>query len=220
MALIGETFDFLSRLTENNNRDWFKDHKAEFDYLRAEFRNGVQKIIEKMSLEDDTLRGVDANDCIYRIYRDIRFREDKTPYKTHFAAVIARGGRKSNLSCYYLHIEPQKSEIGGGVWCPDPVMLKALRHSIDDNIEEFEDIISNEELKKNYNLVGDSLKLMPKGFSKDSPNGKYIKMKEFLLEKMCSNDYFDAPDWTDKVAKALLLQKPFHDFMNYTIEEL
>ena len=105
---------FLSELKENNYKEWFWDHKQEFDLLRDNFTMDVAEIISAISIFDNTVKGLQPKDAIFRIYRDIRFSLDKTPYKTHFGAYIARGGRKGVLGGYYLHIEPSNSFISVG----------------------------------------------------------------------------------------------------------
>lgn len=168
---MGRLFDFLNKLAINNNREWFHHNKGEFDELRALWINDIQRLISLMSKYDDTLNGVDAKDCVYRIYRDIRFSPNKLPYKTYFSAVIAQGGRKTLKGCCYLHVQPGESGLHGGIWCPEMPLLTRLRHEVEDNIDEFMTIINDVGFKERYRLVGDSLKSMPKGFDKNSPYG-------------------------------------------------
>ena len=99
---LGEVFAFLKELQHNNNREWFAAHKQQYDYLRDTWLNDLQSLIAQMSDYDPSLRGVQAKDCAYRIYRDIRFSADKTPYKTYFSAVIGAKGRKTSQAAYYL----------------------------------------------------------------------------------------------------------------------
>ena len=92
---MSRLFDFLNRLAMNNNREWFHQNKAEFDELRTLWLNDVQRLINLMAEYDESLKSVDAKDCVYRIYRDIRFSPNKLPYKTYFSTVVAQGGRKT-----------------------------------------------------------------------------------------------------------------------------
>lgn len=213
-------FKFLSDLDKNNNRDWFNENKEEYDILRKDWETEVQNIINMMSLYDNSLSHLDAKNCIYRIYRDIRFSPDKTPYKTYFSAVIGLGGRKCRRSCYYLHLQPgNKSGLFGGVWCPENKILRSLRDSIDNNFDEFNGIINEPKFKEFYNLIGDKLKTAPKGFDKNSPHIQYLKFKEYLLEHKLSDDFFYSNNWTEQVSNGFQLMLPFHQFMNYTIDE-
>ena len=135
-------FDFLRKLRDNNDREWFNAHKPEYLELKDRFEKWVSELIERTADFDEEVRGLAAKDCVYRIYRDTRFSPDKTPYKTHFGAYIASpGGRNSNRAGYYVHLEPDGSLLGGGLYCPDPALLKRLRQDIYDNIEEFTSIL-------------------------------------------------------------------------------
>ena len=112
---------FLNELTKNNNRDWFNAHKDVYQEAKNDFTQFIDQLIEQLSITDPLLLGLKASDCIYRIYRDTRFSNDKTPYKTNFGAVIAPGGRKGLLSSFYVHIEPGGNSIcGGGIYMPSP----------------------------------------------------------------------------------------------------
>lgn len=215
---MGRLFDFLNKLAIHNNREWFHHNKGEFDELRALWINDIQRLISLMSKYDDTLNGVDAKDCVYRIYRDIRFSPNKLPYKTYFSAVIAQGGRKTLKGCCYLHVQPGESGLHGGIWCPEMPLLTRLRHEVEDNIDEFMAIINDAEFKERYRLVGDSLKSMPKGFDKDSPYGEYIKKKEYLVSMPVGDDYFLDENWVARVAYDFKFIKPFNDFLNYVFE--
>ncbi len=218
-AYVGRLFDFLGRLAMNNNREWFHGNKAEFDELRALWLNDIQRLINLMSEYDETLKGVDAKECAYRIYRDIRFSPNKQPYKIYFSAVIAKGGRKTLKGCYYLHMQPGDSGLHGGIWCPDMPLLTRLRHEVEDNIDEFLSVVNNVEFKKRYRLTGDSLKSMPKGFDKNSPYGEYLKMKEYLVSMPVDDDYFTAGDWVARAAEDFKYMKPFNDFLNYVFDD-
>ena len=106
---------YLTRLRENNNREWFQAHKEEYDRLRPIFIDKVQQLIDRIAQFDDEIAGLEAKSCMYRIYRDIRFSPDKTPYKTYMSAYMAKGGRKSLRAGYYFHLEPGNCMISGGM---------------------------------------------------------------------------------------------------------
>lgn len=215
---MSRLFDFLSRLAMNNSREWFHQNKAEFDELRTLWLNDVQRLINLMAEYDESLKSVDAKDCVYRIYRDIRFSPNKLPYKTYFSTVVAQGGRKTLKGCYYLHVQPGECGLHGGIWCSEMPLLTRLRHEVEDNIDEFLSIINDAEFKKRYRLSGDSLKTMPKGFDKNTPYGEYIKMKEYLVSMPVGDDYFLSDNWVERVAEDFRYMKPFNDFLNYVFE--
>ena len=137
--------DFLSDLAKNNNREWFAENKNRYDICKTYFENISKQLILEIAAFDEDIKHVEAKDCVFRIYRDTRFSHDKTPYKTHFGVFIASaGGRKSQRGGYYFHIDPAGCFLGAGVWCPPPPLLKALRQSVYENIDELEEIISQE----------------------------------------------------------------------------
>ena len=216
-----ELFKFLKELRENNNREWFMANKSRYDALHKEYIGIVEKLIAGISIFDPEIAGLDAKSCVYRIYRDIRFSNDKTPYKTHFGAYMTGfGGRTSPYGGYYLHIEPDNSLTSGGVWCPTPAMLKSLRRDIYENMEEFINIIENKEFKKVYKrLEGESLKRIPDGFPKDYPYDYILKHKSFIVLSHKSEDFFYSDNWIDEVVENFRVLYPFNKFLNYTIGE-
>lgn len=217
---VNDLFAFLNALKENNNRDWFNEHKDWYLKIRDEWFKAVQCIIDKMATYDSSLKSLNAESCVFRIYRDVRFSKNKAPYKTYFSAVIGKGGRKCYHSCYYLHVQPDgNSGLYGGLWCPEPRTLNAIRHSIDDNFEEFDNILNSKGIKGFYNLTGDKLKTAPKGFSKENPHLEYLNFKEYILEHQLDDKFFKTPDWTDTVAEKFMPMQKFHRFLNFTIDE-
>ncbi|MDR0573478.1 MAG: DUF2461 domain-containing protein [Tannerella sp.] len=216
-----EFFNFLKELRENNNREWFKANKERYDVLYKEYVDIVQQLVDRIATFDPEIAGLDAKSCIYRIYRDIRFSNDKTPYKTHFGAYMTGfGGRTSPYGGYYLHLEPDSSFVSGGVWCPDPKMLKQLRQDIYDNIEEFSGILENKKFKEIYGgLEGEMLKRMPDGFPKDCPYDYILKHKYFVVSSGKTEKFFYSEDWMDEVVEEFRALYPFNKFLNYTIGE-
>ena len=213
--------DFLASLREHNNRDWFQDNKSNYDTLRARFVDDVERLIALLSQHDDQLRGLQAKDCIYRIYRDIRFSSDKTPYKTYFSAYMARGGRKSVRAGYYLHIEPGNIALSGGIWCPEPRLIKALRQAIYDNIDEWKSIVEAPAFKQHYaQFVGETLKIVPRGFPREGEHSEWLKRKDYTVWSVQPDAFITEPDWVEQAAEKLLLIKPMNDFLNYTVDEV
>lgn len=215
-----QLFDFLTRLAENNDRTWFAANRAEYDSLRADWLTKIQRIINALAVNDPTLRGVQASDCAYRIYRDTRFSHDKTPYKTYFSALISPTGRHCDRACYYVHIGADECAVYGGVWCPETPILKKLRRAIIDNIEEFREITEASEVEALYpGWYGRKLKTAPKGYDRDHPDIDLLRLTEFGKEHRLDRDFFDDPEWPEKIAAMLQVLKPMNDFLNYSIDE-
>ena len=213
-------FQFLKDLSANNNREWFNEHKAEYETARAEFDNFLATVIARISLFDETIRGIQPKDCTYRIYRDTRFSADKTPYKIHFGGYINAKGKKSNHCGYYVHLQPNGSMLAGGSLCLPSNVLKAVRQSIYDNIEEFVAIAEDPEFKKYFPVIGeDFLKTAPKGFPKDFKHIDYLKCKEYICSYNVSDSFFTQSDVLEQIDKAFRQFKRFADFINYTIDD-
>lgn len=215
---VNQLYDFLSRLEANNNREWFRSHKSEYDELRVLWLEDIRRLIAAMSEWDPSLSHLDPKRAAYRIYRDTRFSQDKTPYKTHFSVNLS-----TRPAGYYLQMSPNVKKYQGlyaGIWCPERDLLKKLRHAIVDNIEEWEEILSEPGLKKYFNVVASSsLKTAPKGWPKDHPDVKWLRLNDYGLEDTVSPKFFLDPEWPFKAADRLRLTKPFVDFLNYSAEE-
>lgn len=214
-------FTFLNELSVNNNREWFQDNKKRYDALRNEFIETVRLLIDRIATFDPEIAGLEAKNCIYRIYRDVRFSQDKTPYKTHFGAYMTgHGGRTSPYGGYYLHLEPGNSLLSGGVWCPPSPLLKKLRKDIYDNIDEFVAIIENKDFKQTFPMLeGEMLKRMPDGFPADSPYGYILKHKYFTVLAPKPEEYFYTDNWMDQAVEDFKKLYPFNRFLNYTVGE-
>ena len=139
---------FLGELRKNNNREWFQANRKWYEQCRSEFEFFVTLLINEIGKFDRSIGALKASDCLFRIYRDIRFSPDKTPYKTNFGAYIAKGGRKSEFAGYYFHIEPGNCMLAGGIYMPSKEILKAIREEIYHNTEDFLAIIHNKDFQK------------------------------------------------------------------------
>ncbi|MDD4972233.1 MAG: DUF2461 domain-containing protein [Paludibacter sp.] len=220
---IDNLLQFLTDLKANNNREWFAENKARYDQVRLQFEQMCKELITGISAFDEEIKHVEVKDCVFRIYRDTRFSNDKTPYKTHFGVYIASdGGRKSKRAGYYLHLDPTGCFIGSGVWCPDPVVLKALRQSVYDNIDELNEIRTSTEFSQYYGAFfeEDKLKTVPRGFPKDFPDAELLKLKHYLVEYSLDDTVLHAPDFVSRVTAIAKCAYPFNRFLNYTVDEV
>ena len=219
--MMRELLDFLVELGAHNNRDWFHEHKARYDVLRAGFVDDVQRLISLLAVADEELKGLQSQDCIYRIYRDIRFSPDKTPYKRFFSAYMARGGKKSPRAGYYLHVEPRNVLLCGGIWSPEPRLLKALRQAIYDNLDEWNSIVEAPAFKETYPVFdGEVLKTVPRPFPKEGAHARWMMRKDYTVVCHLPDEFLLQQEWVEAVAQKLLLLKPLNDFLNYTVDEL
>ena len=214
------TITFLEKLSKNNNKVWFDAHRDEYAAVKEDFEALVTDVLAGLAAEDDAFKEQKAKDCIMRIFRDIRFSNDKTPYKTNLAAGFSKGGRKSPLGGYYLHIEPGgKCFAGGGMWQPEPPMLKAVRQEIDYNFKEFNDIVEDKKFKKMFKeLQGEKLKKLPQGYTEDNPAIEYLKMKSFIVGYNFPDSEMTKKGFTKKINEVYSTMKPFIDFLNRSVQ--
>jgi len=212
---------FLKALKENNNRDWFNANKDWFVKSSDEFKSFINLLIAGISGFDDSLKAADSKDCIFRIYRDVRFSPNKEPYKTNFGAYMARGGRKSIYAAYYFHLDAESSFISGGIYMAEPDIMKQIREDIDIYSDEFLAIVNEKRFKNTFSFFeNEKLSRVPKGFDKDSPMAEYLKFKHItpyrdLSEKeICSDKLLDIALDTYKTLK------PLNDFINRSVRGL
>lgn len=217
---ISFILQFLKELANNNNREWFNAHREYYETARQEFENLLATLIARISLFDESVKNVQPKDCTYRIYRDTRFTEDKTPYKIHFGGYINSHGKKSDHCGYYIHLQPDNCLLAGGSYCPPPPLLKALRQAVYDNIDEFRSIVEDPAFKQYFPVVGENfLKTAPKGFPKDFPYLKYLQCKEYTVYCRLPDVFFSKPDFLERIDDIFKQMKRFADFVNYTIDD-
>lgn len=212
--------NFLRQLEDNNNKPWFDSHKKDYLEARAHFNILVEKLLDGIVSFDPSIKGVGVNDCIYRIYKDMRFSKDGLPYKTHFGAFIVKGGRKSGYSGYYFHIGtgsgedyPARSFLAVGNYYMEPKVLKIVREDIELGGGDFDRIIKG--LHPALSLDQDQkLKRMPLGFSPNTQYAEYIKLKNFCLSGTFDDEALNLND----IIKVFKSAKPFLDYINRAIE--
>lgn len=213
-------FDFLTRLKENNNREWFTEHKPEFIEAKEAFEKNVTAFINIVKEIDPSVGDQVAKDCIFRIYRDTRFAKDKTPYKTNMGAFVSKGGRKSSLAGYYLHLEPNASMIAGGIYCPQSDVLKAVRKEIYHFPEEFKQILFDSEFKEVFpQMYEDKLKMAPKGFPKDFEDIELLKYKSYTVLHSPTDAELIGENAESHIKRVVKVLEPFNSFINRGITE-
>lgn len=218
---IPRLYDFLRRVAVNNNREWFHANKTEYDELRAAWLEDIERLIALMTSWEPSLASQNARSAAYRFYRDTRFSQDKSPYKTYFSAAFSPFGRSTHRACYYLDmgIRPEAG-FYGGLWCPDSAMLRKLRAAIVDNIEEFEEILADKELSRYYpGWIGETLKTVPKGWERNHPQAHLLRLKDYGKYSPADERFFAAPDWVERASERFQILRPLIDFFNYSLDE-
>ena len=213
-------YAFLRNIAVHNDRTWFAEHRSEYDSARMVFEGMAQQLINRLGIMDSSLAHLTLRDCTYRFYRDTRFSEDKSPYKSHFGTYIAAHGKKAFHGGYYLHIQPGECMIAGGAYCLPSNILKAVRQSIVDDTEEFRGIVENPEFKRLFPVIGmDRLKTLPVGFPRDYPYPEYLRPKDYSIATSVDDDFLRQADWLEQTVAIFQKMKPFIDFVNYTIDD-
>jgi uncharacterized protein (TIGR02453 family) len=216
-AIKKTTLTFLSELGKNNNRDWFKKNELLYREAKGNFESFIGDVINEIVVFDPVMKGIEAKNCVFRINRDIRFSNDKSPYKTNFGAFIVRGGKKNGdkFAGYYIHVEPGKSFIAGGAYVPPAPWLNAIREKIDQEPEEFQKILKNKDFIKYFGeLSGEKLKNPPRGYTSDNPNIELLKLKSFLALNEVTDKKLLSTDYLSYVIIVLKTMKPLNDFLN------
>ena len=221
-----EIITYFRRLQANNNREWFNAHKDEFLKHQARFHELVEEVIKEVSVYDPSIATLTPKDCTYRIYRDVRFSSDKSPYKCHFGAFITNGGKKSGNSGYYFHIStgggdeyPYCHMLAAGDYCCDSEVLKILREDIMNGEGDFERVVKQADASFCLETEG-ALKRNPKGFPADAPYSEYLRLKYFCLTAIPEDDFWEGDDLAKRIAAKFATTKPFLDYINRAIDFL
>lgn len=196
-------------------------NKAEYKKIMDERNETAERFIAAIATIDPTVAGFPIEKCVYRLMRDTRFSEDKTPYKTHIGIFVCPPlGKKSLMSGYYLHLEPGASFICGGNYELPTKYLTVIRNDIRDNIEEYVSIIESPEFKQFFNKVGETwLKTAPKGFSRDWEYIDYVRPKDFSVMKSLPDSFFNNRDFIEQLIPCLVQIKRLNDFINFALTE-
>jgi uncharacterized protein (TIGR02453 family) len=206
---------FLSRLAKNNNKEWFDANKKEYESLRKEWIDFAGQMISKVGAFDPAVAELDPKKCIFRINRDIRFSNDKSPYKNNFGLSLNPGGKNEDFCGYYLHIQPGNCFIAGGAYMPEPAKLAAIRQEIDYNFSAFKKIVLAKDFTNTFGaLSGDKLVRPPKGYDAENPAIEFLKHKGFIAEQKVSDKDVNSPDFSKMLVKSFKTMKPLIDFMN------
>lgn len=220
MAYIQKsTFDFLSELKDNNSREWFTENRNQYEAALADVRVFLTELIAALSEIDPKINtSIQANKCLFRIYRDTRFSNDKTPYKTWFGAGISVDGRKLQGPEYYIHIGAENSFIACGYWRPEKQHLDAIRQEIDYNGEQLTKIINQVLEDGKITLYKeDLLKRAPAGYGEDNPYIDLIKLKSFVLDQSLTVNALSGKNALQDIVTSYKRMLPFKEFLHEAI---
>ena len=213
-----EILDFLQDLSGNNDRTWFEANRERYKRVKSRMDEVAAEFIDAVAEFDPSVEGVRVKDATYRIYRDTRFTKDKSPYKTWFGVYVCPRGKKSGLSGYYMHVEPDQNHymLCTGAYCPTPGEIKSVREEIMTEGDAFVECINNAE---GFEIDWSSaLKRMPQGWSAEDPHSEYYRLRNYLLMKLVDKNYFLRPNAARRAAEDMQKTKAFNDTLNRAIE--
>lgn len=218
---LEKTLEFLTQLRDNNDRIWFHENKALYEEVKTEFEDFINAVIPIIKGIDSDVDVVNAKECTFRIFRDVRFSKNKMPYKTNFGAFISKGGRKSPFAGYYLHVEPDQSFVGGGIYMPESKYLNAIRTAIYENVEPFKKILTNKNFKKYFaEIYGEKLKSNPRDFSKDFADIELLKHKHYAVTHPVEDSFWNSENIHETLKEIFKAQCSFNTFLNDAIKKV
>lgn len=210
MAISKATFSFLSDLEANNNRDWFNEHKVRYTDAHTEAKAFMQMVTDVLNQDDEIEKSK-----LFRIYRDVRFSKDKTPFKSHFSMSFARA-TAYRRGGYYLMVKPNgESMVGGGFYNPESADLKLIRSHIAADDAPLRKIIGDSTFVELFGtLRGDQVKTAPKGYAKDHPAIDLLRYKSMYVMKTFSDKEVQSPQFIEQVKEVYAGLRPFFDYMS------
>jgi len=208
-----KTFQYLNQLKSNNNREWFTNNRSLYEETYAEMLDLGQHVIDHMN-EHDNIETRSAKKSIFRIYRDVRFSKDKTPYKTNWGGFLRRATAKLRGG-YYYQIEPGNCYVAGGFFNPNSKDLLHIRRQISQHSESLREILNSLEFREFFGqLDGEKLKTSPRGFEKDHPDIDLLRYKRFIIRHHFSDREALNKDFAITIANGFKLMRPFFDYMS------
>jgi uncharacterized protein (TIGR02453 family) len=211
MQFEKSTFKYLQALEANNNRDWFAAEKE--TYLKAQ--QNAKEVFADIHLKLQKQDEIEKSKMM-RIYRDVRFSKDKTPYKVHFANSYARLG-KDLRGGYFLRIRPGASFLAGGFWEPSKEDLFRIRKEIELDASEIKEVLKEKNFKKYFGGKFESfseLKTAPRGFDKEHLDVALLRKKGFIASRSFTDEEVLAPNFSEEVAKSFKAMRPFFNLFS------
>ncbi len=214
-----QVYQFLQDLATNNNREWFHSNKKAYEQAKSSVESFIKELITGVQSFDSTVGGITVKDCMFRINRDVRFSNDKSPYKTNIGGFIVKGGKKAMNAGYYLHIEPGNSFLAGGIYMPPADKLKLVRNEIYFNAANFKKIIADPNFKKYFTEIWDNSKLKnaPKDFPKDFADIDLLKFKNYTIIHPLKDEQVMQADFYQYALKGFKAMLPLNSFLNNAI---
>jgi len=212
-SLLTQPFEFLSKLEQNNNRDWFKTNKSQYLEAQQQIISFADLLLAELN-KTDIIETVSGKKSLYRIYRDVRFSKDKTPYSLYFGGGFRRATAERRGG-YYFHLEPNNTYVSGGFWGPNSQDMMHIRKHLQQEPETLRDIIQSKDFKMNFGeLQGEQLKRAPKGFEVDDPAIDLLRYKQYWVRHEFDMKVVMNSDFHLSIVKQFQNMRPFFDYMS------
>jgi len=208
-----ESIEFLKTLSKNNNRDWFNKHKNRYTEAQENIASFADALLFEMN-KHDKIATLSGKKSLFRIYRDVRFSKNKTPYNTHWNGGFKRATQKLRGG-YYFNIAPGNSFVAGGFWGPEPKDMKRIREDIDANYTDWKKLLAGKTFVKTFGgLQGEQLGSAPRGYAKDHPAIELLRYKQFVLRHSFTDKEVLSPGFLREVNDVFKKMRPFLDYMS------
>jgi len=208
-----DSLDFLTDLAKNNNREWFNLHKERYLEAQQNIIDFADALLAEMN-KHDRIETPSGKKSLFRIYKDVRFSKDKTPYNNHWSASFKRATNRLRGG-YYFRIEPGNSGLVGGFWGPSPDDMKRIRQDIDANYPAWRDLLGDQTIIETFgSLYGEQLGSAPRGYEKDHPAIDLLRYKQFMLKHVFSDEEVMSPDFVFRMNEVFKKMRPYLDFMS------
>jgi len=208
-----DSVDFLTELSKNNSRDWFNEHKDWYTEAHNNIIAFADALLSAMN-KHDKIETSSGKSSLFRIYKDVRFSKDKTPYNIHYSGFYKRA-TKQLRGGYYFHIKPGNTFLAGGFWGPEPDDMKRIRQDIDLNYKSWKKLLAEKTLVKTFGaMTGEQISSAPRGYAKDHPAIGLLRYKQFLLRHELTDQEVCSPDLLNKANDIFKKMRPFFNHMS------
>ncbi len=210
------TFAFITDLGQNNSREWFEENRDRYDAARADFLSFIGVLLMELGTFDPSVEELNPKHCMFRIYRDTRFSENKAPFKNNFGARILVGGSKSLhlRTGYFMNIEPGRCMIGGGAFRPEPAWLNTIRQRIEADATNLRNILNDRTFRRHFgDIQGEAVKTAPRGYDKDHPDIDLLRQKSFLARHMMDDTTMFTPGFLKHAAGVYNSMQPLKGYL-------
>ncbi|GAB3227488.1 DUF2461 domain-containing protein [Hymenobacter seoulensis] len=215
--------DFLRDLATSNNKPWMDAHRADYHRARAEYTAFVESLLRDAAEFEPGLRGLKAQDVMFRINKNDRFQQSDEPYKRHMGAGLKPGGRHSPWAGYFVAVEPNgETYVGAGRWMPEPAQLARIRQEIHYNAPAFHALRQDPGLLQQFPLgldTSQTLKTAPKGYDRTDPDIEWLRLKSYFVWRSFSDAEVRRPDFPARVLEAWQAARPFVQFLNEAMRD-